>query len=235
MDMEPAIVAIGGGSLNEGAGPQLEDYVLSLADAPEPRVCFIPTASGDSPAAIARFYEFFTARDCRPCHLGLFDRKVSDLAAFLRQQDVVYVGGGNTATMLAIWRLHGLDAALREAWQQGVVLAGSSAGASCWHAASVVDSFGPTTPLPDGLGFIPASFCPHYDSAPERRPVFQQSVGAGLIPAGIAAEDGVAVRYTGTEVAEIVASRAGARAWRLEQTPEGASETLLEPRLLTST
>src|SRR6266511_509836 len=171
--MTRTIVAIGGGSLSEERdGKQIEDYILDVCGKENPRVCDIPTASGDNPAGILRFYETYTAERCRPSHLTLIDRKIADLRSFLLGQDIIYIGGGNTAAMLAIWRQHGVDEILGEAWDQGIVLCGSSAGAICWHEAGVTDSFGlPVQPLKDGLGFIPGSFCPHYDAEATRRPV----------------------------------------------------------------
>ena len=152
--------------VERGAGwKQIEDYILGLANTASPRVCFIPTASGEVPQNIVRFYEVFTSDRCRPSHLTLINRKVADLRGFLLGQDVIYVGGGNTAAMLAIWRQHRVDEILREAWRQGTILCGSSAGGICWHDGGVTDSFGlPLQALNDGLGFIPGSFCPHYDA-----------------------------------------------------------------------
>ena len=232
--MEPTIVAVGGGSLSETRGEQqIEDYILRLTGKDDPRVCFIGTASGDTPANIVRFYNVFSSDRCRPSHLTLIDRKVTDLRAFVLSQDVIYAGGGNTAALLAIWRQHGLDEALREAWQQGVVLCGSSAGANCWHEASTTDSFGPTLDaLHDGLGFVKGSFCPHYDVEAQRRPLFQRLVAEGTLPDGLACDNCVAVRYEGSRVAEYVSSKPEARAWRLEKTADGFRETEIVPRYL---
>jgi peptidase E len=232
--MEPTIVAIGGGALNEDpAQQQIERYILALTGRENPRVCFIPTATGDAAAGVVRFYTAFSSEVCRPSHLMLIDRKVTDLRAFLLSKDVIFAGGGNTNAMLAIWRQQGLDIVLREAWEQGIVLCGSSAGANCWHEASSTDSWGlPLKPLLDGLGFVPGSFCPHYDAEATRRPLYQQSVAEGAIPPGIACDNSVAVRYEGTRVAEIVSSTEAARAYRLEKTADGFSETEIIPRNL---
>ncbi len=135
--------------------------------------------------------------------------------------------------MLAIWRQHGVDEILGEAWDQGIVLCGSSAGAICWHEAGVTDSFGlPVQPLKDGLGFIPGSFCPHYDAEATRRPVYERCIAEGILPGGLAADNCVAVRYEDREAVEFVASQPKARAWRLEKTPEGFRETEIAPRFL---
>jgi dipeptidase E len=140
--VQQRIVAMGGGGFSMRDNPRLDRFVLSLARSPHPRVCFVPTAGGDSEGYVASFYRAFAAFDCTPSDLGLFDRSVDDLEAFVLAQDVISVGGGNTASLLAVWRAHGLDAILRRAWEEGVVLAGISAGMNCWFEESVTDSFG---------------------------------------------------------------------------------------------
>jgi peptidase E len=211
------IVAIGG----QGLDPKLGGYVLSRARSEaRRRVCFIGTASGDTPASIVEFYRAYAAPATEVTHLELFNRRVDDIAALLRQQDAIYVGGGNTVNMLAIWRAHGVDAALREAYEGGTVLAGSSAGCICWFEASITDSYGlALDPLRDGLGWLEGSACPHYDSEERRRPVYTAAVREGL-PAGIALEDGVAARYVDEQLAEIVTARPGARAFRVDASGE---------------
>jgi len=232
--IQPCVVALGGGGfLTEPDNPRLDNYVLSLGRRNPPKVCYVPTASGDSVHNIAQFYDTFTVERCLPSHLRLFSRKVQDLRTFVLGQDIVYVGGGATTYMLAIWRLAGLEGILREAWEQGVILSGISAGALCWFDAGLTDTFGrPLQPLRDGLGFLPGSFCPHYDGEKDRRPAFHAAVSGGTIPPGIAADDGVAVVYRGAEIAEIVSSRPAARAWRVERTAEGVRETEIVPRYL---
>ena len=148
-------------------------------------------------------------------------------------QDAVYVGGGNTANMLAIWRVHGLDRALRGAWEAGVVLAGLSAGSNCWFEAATTDSFGPLAALKDGLGLVPGSHSPHYDGEPARRPTFQRLIGAGELPDGYAADDGAALVFHGTDLHEVVASRPAARGYRVVRGLAGeAIETELPTRYL---
>jgi dipeptidase E len=232
--MEPTIIAIGGGSLNEDpAQQQIERYILRLTGKDDPRVCFIGLASGETPANIVRFYSVFTSEVCRPSHLNFLTRTVADVRSFLLSKDVIYVGGGNTAALLAIWRQHGVDEVLREAWQSGIVLCGSSAGANCWHDASTTDSFGPTlAPLLDGLGFIPGSFCPHYDVEPQRRPLYNKAVAEGALPPGTAADNCVAIHYEGSNVKAVIASSPTARAYHLEKTAACASETEIVPQYL---
>lgn len=231
---EPCIVAMGGGGFSmEPDNPLLDDYVLSLAGSAQPRICFVPTASGDADSYIVKFYTAFGNGRSVPTHLSLFRRNVDDLRTFIFGQDIIYVGGGNTANMLAAWRVHGLDEVLREAWSRGVILCGLSAGSVCWYEAGVTDSFGqPLRALSNCLGFLPGSHCPHYDGEPDRRPTYQRLIAHGELPAGIAADDGVALRYKGTELTEIVSSKPSARAWQVTMANGQLHEEELLPRFL---
>lgn len=230
---ERHIVALGGGGfLSEPDNPLLDDYVLDLAGADRPRACFLPTASGDAAEAIARFHAAFPPDRAAATHLPLFARDEREPRAHLLAQDVIYVGGGNTANMLAVWRVHGVDVVLREAWEAGVVLAGVSAGALCWFAGGVTDSFGGLAPLEDGLGLVDATFCPHYDCQEGRREAYHEALRAGMA-AGFAADDGAALHLVDGAVAEVVASRPNARVHRVEPgTAGGVHETALETRYL---
>ena len=232
-DSGPRILALGGASLlassNDGA---LYQYLLDLTGLERPRICYIGTASGDNHEYTAAFYAFF-ARRAEASHLGLFDRRVDDIGAFLAEQDVIYVGGGNTADMLAIWRTHGVDRALKDAWESGVILAGPSAGAMCWFEAGLTDSFGPDLgPIRDGLRFLKGSFCPHYDSESLRRPRFEEAVGSGSLPDGYAVDDSVGLLFAGRELAEAVAVLPETRAFRVERTRGGVEETPIRPKIL---
>jgi dipeptidase E len=231
-DRPPQIVAMGGGGSLEPDNPLLDDFILGLTGRSRPRVCFLPTATSNVATYLVNFYSAFSRR-AEASHIDLFTRTGDDLRELILGQDVVYVGGGNTANLLAIWRVHGLDAILRSAWEQGVVMAGLSAGAICWFEAGVTDSFGPElVALDGGLGLLPGSFCPHYDGEPARRPAFRRLVGEGRLPDGWAADDGAAIHFMGIEPAEVVSSRPDSRAYRLERTPHGASETALPTRYL---
>jgi peptidase E len=158
---------------------------------------------------------------------------VVDIEAFLLDQDVIYVGGGNTASMLAVWRTHGVDRALRRAGEAGIVLAGLSAGSLCWFESGTTDSFGPLAAFHGGLGFLPGSHSPHYDAEPERRPTYHDLIGRGALPDGLAADDGAALVFRGTDLAEVVASRPAARGYRVERRADGgAVETELPARYL---
>jgi len=205
----------------------MHDYVFGIVGKERPRLLFVPTAAADDASYTVWFYEQFAGR-ADVSHLKTFPWPPPGLRDLVLSQDSICVSGGNTANMLAIWRVHGFDRILREAWEQGVVLTGWSAGMICWFEAGVTDSFGPQLEgMRDGLGFLPGSACPHYDGEGERRPVYTRLVGEGF-PAGLAADDCVALRFDGTELAEVVSSRAGSRAYRV--TPEG--EEPLEARLL---
>lgn len=233
------IVALGGGGFSmRGRYTALDDFILTLAGRPRPRVCFVPTASADSALYIAKFYRAFSDR-CVPTDLTLFDPpalprqppRTSDLADFVGVQDVFYVGGGNTAHLLALWRLHGLDRLLREAWMRGAVLAGISAGMICWFQAGLTDSFGGLEPLTDGLGLLAGSACPHYDGESDRRERYHELIGAGL-PAGYAADDDAALHFSGTALTEVVSDRPDAAAYRVERERDGIVETRLPARVL---
>jgi dipeptidase E len=213
-------------------GP-MHQYLLDLTGYERPRICFLGTASGDSPEYIASFYTFF-ARRAEATHLALFNRRVDDVDAFLGEQDVIYVGGGNTANMLAIWRLHGVDVALKRAWEGGTILAGPSAGAVCWFEAGTTDSFGPElAALRDGLKLLKGSFCPHYDSESLRRPRYTELVGSGALPDGYAADDGVGLLFEGRELRETVASLPGSSAFRVERRKgRDAEEIQIRPKVI---
>ena len=221
----PTIAALGGGGIVSTPHSPLVDHVLGLSGKERPRVCFMPTAVGDSLDHIAHFYRACAARDCIPSDLPLFNRSGEDPREKLLAQDVIWVSGGNTANLLAIWRAHGVDRAMREAWEASIVLTGSSAGMICWFEASITDSFGPQlATLDDGLGFLPGSACPHFDGEARRRPVYRAAVDDGF-PAGYAADNDVALVFHGTDLAECVTSRAGASAWRVDRDGEHALPT----------
>jgi peptidase E len=229
------ILAMGGGGFTtDDRSPALERYVLTLTGKAIPKVCFLPTASGDLRDQVIRFHERFAAWPCEPSILSLFHlaRDRVDPVEHLLGQDAIYVGGGSMRNMLAIWREHSIDAAMGDAWRAGVVLAGLSAGAMCWFEGGISMSGGAPEPVP-GLGLLAGSLSVHRDGEPERFPIFRAAVAAGELPAGHAADDGAALLYRGTRLAECVASRAGARVARVA--PDGGGgvlETELPVRLL---
>lgn len=226
--MSGHVVAMGGGGFLAGDPTSpLDDLLLSFAPQSRPRVVFLATATGDSERAIDAYYAAFRARDCEPEHVSLFgipDRPAERVA----NADVVLVSGGNTANLLALWRLHAIDHAVRHAWKSGAVLGGVSAGANCWFDACVTDSFSVELDgLADGIGLLAGSYCPHYDGEARRRPVFERLVAEGF-PAGIACDDGAAAIYHGTTFAEIVSEQPEARGYRVTS---GGSEPLPIRRL----
>ena len=226
------IIALGGGGFSmEPHNLALDRYVLVQARSPVPRVAFLPTASGDSDDYIARFYSAFGRLTCEPSHVPLF-RRTPDLREHLLSQDVLYVGGGNTRSMLAAWREWSMPDLLRQAWNAGTVIAGISAGAICWFEHGVTDSIAARLTALPCLGFLPGSCCPHYDGEPERRPGYRELLEGRLLPGGIAIDDGAAVHFRGTEIHAVVASRPGAAAYRVELAGSAVREDVLPARLL---
>jgi dipeptidase E len=229
--MEPQLVAIGGGGFS--AGPEnllLEDYIISLANKPNPKVSFVPTASGDSEQYLLKFYIAFAKLHATASHLPLFRLAVADLRSYILAQDVIYVGGGNTRNMLLIWRELGLDRILREAWEKGTVLCGSSAGSICWFEQGVTDSVAANELRPlDCLGFLPMSNCPHYDSEPLRRPSFQRFVADGSMIGGYAADDWVGLHFMGTKLARAVSAKPNANAYQVSRGDRGPQEEIIVP------
>jgi dipeptidase E len=229
------IFALGGGGFSmEPDNPVLDDYLLRLADRPgsgRPRVCFVPTASGDAVEYVRTFEECLADR-AETSVLRLFAREHADLRAFVLAQDVIYVGGGSTANLLAVWRAHGLPEILAEAADCGTVLAGISAGMNCWFEASVTDSFGPgLAPLHDGLGFVAGSSCPHYDGEELRAETYRTLIAGGF-PPGYAADDGCGLLFEDGELVDVVASRPGADGYRVELVAGQVVERPLEATYL---
>ena len=233
MPTEKHIVAMGGHTVAPGVTPALYEYALSLTGLKRPRVCDLPTATGDSPTGLIKyFYDRIPADRAERSHLNLFERTVRDLRRFLLSQHVILVGGGNTANMLAVWRTHGVDHILREAWESGIVLCGASAGSLCWFECGLTDSFDLSLPQPmhDGLGLIPGSHCPHYTNE-KRKTLYRDAIAQGF-PGGYAIDDDAAIRFAGTEIAEVVTSRDGATAYRVELSGERVVEAPLEARMI---
>jgi peptidase E len=217
------ILAIGGISAPaDGPLPPLLAHALALSGATAPRVCVLNTASGDDPGGYVRMYSRLAQHGARPSHLQLFTMpNVRDPADLLMSQDVIFVGGGSVANMVAVWRVHGLDAVMRQAWEAGIILAGVSAGAICWFLGGTTDSFGrELRPFTDGLRFLAGSYCPHYSGEPNRRPAYQALIADGTLPAGIACDDGAGAHFADHDLEEIVAERPGAIGYRVE--PDGS-------------
>jgi peptidase E len=226
------IVALGGGGFSAQPDNRLlDDYALRLTRKATPRVCFLPTAGGDNADYIKRFYTAFRWPRAKASHSPLFARDGENLRGQLLAQDLIYVGGGNTANQLAIWRLHGVDRILREAWRRGVVLTGVCAGMLCWFECGVTDSFGPLAAIRNGLGLLPNSACPFYDADPSRRPTYHKLIRRGM-PPGYAADVDAALHFIGTRLKACVSSRREARAYRVERIKGELRETALPTRYL---
>ncbi len=219
------IVAFGGGGFSmEWGNTMLDDHVLGLTGTERPRVCFLPTASGDADHYVVRFYRAFSPARCEPSHISLFRREtgVADPRGHLLAQDLVYVGGGSVVSLLGTWRAHGVDAILREAWEHGVILCGGSAGSLCWFAEALSGFHSGPPRRVHGLGLLPWSNAVHYDEEPARGPAFRRAVSEGM-PAGYGAGDGAALHFVGTDLAEVVASRAGAQACFVTRSADGTA------------
>jgi peptidase E len=214
----------------ESGNPLLDDYVLGLTGAERPRVCFLPSASGDADHYIVRFYRAFSAVRCEASHISLFRREQGpdDLRRHLLSQDLIYVGGGSVISLLGVWRAHGIDKILREAWQAGIILCGLSAGSLCWFQEAVTGFHGAPQRL-EGLGLLPFSNCVHYEPGSKRRESYHRFLREGMI-AGYAAEDGAALHFTGHELSRVISSRPEARGYRLDV----SGQRVVEMRIATT-
>jgi peptidase E len=230
------VVAIGGGMLMPRDEIPLHlRHAIELTGRQRPKLCVLNQAVGDDPGTYLRFYERLAEAPVEVRHLALFPMpNVEDPEDLLLSQDIIFVGGGSVANMLAVWRVHGLDAILRKAWHAGIILTGSSAGGICWFEGGTTDSYGSRLrPFTDGLGMLSGSYCPHYNSEGERRPLYQHLVAEGTLPPGLACDDGVGAHYIDDTLAEMVADRPEGNAYRVTpDAPGTAAETKLDVRFL---
>jgi peptidase E len=234
MSRVPQVVAFGGGGFSmESGNALLDDYVLAATGVERPKVCFLPTASGDADHYIVRFYRHFPASRCEPSHVSLFRRDCGapDPATHLLEQDLIYVGGGCVRSMLGAWRAHGLDDVLRRAWARGVVMCGLSAGSLCWFEQGLTAFHGEQGLPVTGLGLLMGSNAVHYDKEARRRPDFQAAIAAGMAP-GWGADDGAALHFVGPRLARVVSSRPHAGAYRVEAVGGEAVESPLATEYL---
>ena len=236
----PTILATSGGlrrgTRTDVAFAPLVWHAIELAGVTgrAPRLCHVGTAGGDQRWFQALLSDAGQAAGISVSHLSLFSMpNTDDMTGLLLEQDVVWVGGGSVANLLALWRLHGLDHSFRQAWQAGVVLSGVSAGSICWHVGGTTDSFGPDLrPVTNGLGFLPFSNGVHYDSEEQRRPLYQRLVAEGTLPDGYATDDGTGLVYHGTEMTEAVTEVRGKGTYRVTREDGQAREERIEPRVL---
>ncbi|RIW38429.1 peptidase E [Bacillus salacetis] len=223
------IIALGGGGFSMEPGNDLLDtYILDQASSDEPKICFLATASGDAEGYIDRFYEFFKRKNCIPSHLSLFKPHTRDLERFLLAQDIIYAGGGNTKNLLILWKEWGMDKILHKALEQGIVLAGLSAGSICWFEEGVTDSYGDGLEPLTALGFLNGSHCPHYDGELERRPSYKAFIADSVLKPGYAADDGAALHFIDGKLERVVCSRPHAAAYFVKEQNGQAVESKLD-------
>lgn len=222
------IIAMGGGGFTmEPGNPRLDDYVLRQSKVKSPRICFLPTASADNMELIEAFYDFFMTRDCSPSHLPLLNPPTRNIEKFLMESDIIYVGGGHTGHMLSLWKACGVNGILKKAWNRGIILAGVSAGASCWFEVGLTDSKSDQLAGERCLGFLRGSHCAHYEN-PGRRPAFHRLIGSGKLPGGYGTENFAALHFVDDKLKRVVCSRPGAAAYSVTRTPTGAVEKKIE-------
>ena len=223
------IITMGGGGFSmEPENPALDRYVIAQSRTERPKVCFLAQASGESLDYTVRFYRAFSDLGCVPSHLSLFNPHTADVSGYLHEQDIIYVGGGNTKSLLALWREWGLDRILRSAGEQGTVLAGISAGCICWFEYGSTDSIpGRVSALPC-LGYLAGRCSPHYAGEAQRRVLYQRIIAGGVMPPGVAFDDGAAGHYVDGVLQKVVSSRPNAKGYRVEHEGDTAGETVLE-------
>jgi dipeptidase E len=225
------IIALGGEAAFN-SDPKMCAYILEQSGRATPKICFIPTASGDDQRFIKHFFGMAKRLGARPSHLSLFQPPHEPLASFVGRHDVIYVGGGNTRNMLILWRAWGLDKVLRLAYERGVVLAGTSAGALCWFRSGVTDSFPGRYAALQCLGWLRGSFCPHFDSEPKRKPVYRALVRSGRLLGGYAADDYVGLHFIDERLTSVVSTKRAARAHRLARHNGKLLESVIVPATL---
>ena len=235
---QPTIIAtsigLSGELWNMTPGPYYSMAARIARAGPHPRLCMINTAVGDDSAWSAALHQAFGRLDMVVSRLDLFPMpSFDDMAGHLSRQDMIWVAGGSTANLLALWRLHGLDTILHDAWQAGVVLMGVSAGSLCWHAGGTTDSFGPDLrPVTNALGWLPYSNSPHHDAEEQRRPLIHRLIADGTLPDGYATDNGAGLIYHGTELHEAFTEQPGALAYEIHRAGDGVKETALPTRVL---
>ena len=229
------IIPIGGGGFyRDSENLELEKYIIRQSGSENARIAFLPTASGEPDHYVSSFYAAFLKLNCRPSVLTFFKR-TPDLRSFLLSQDIIYVGGGNTKSLLAVWHDWGMPEILREAWQSGIVLTGVSAGAICWFEQGLTDSFSDGLRPLACLGILPGSCCPHYDGEAQRRPSYHRLIASGEISAGVAIEDWTGVHFKGTEIHNVITSKRGARAYSVRAVYGSVQEVALVSEFLDTT
>lgn len=228
--MKRQIIALGGGGFSmEPENPSLDNYILEQSDKKIPKICFLGTASGDSEGYIERFYTGFKSKNCTPNHLSLFKGQTDKVEEFILQQDIIYVGGGNTRNMLVLWKEWGLDKILKQAYSTGTVLSGLSAGAICWFEEGLTDSIPNQLNKLDCLGILEGSNCPHFDGESERQNVYMDKIRNGEMKGGIACDDGIGLHFINERLQAVVSSREFGYAYKYKLENKVLIEERVEP------
>lgn len=230
MQNKKIVIGTSGGFAIEPRNKRIDRYILAQSTASKPKICFIGTASGDSKSYIQRFYNFFNQENCTPSHLPLFKTKIIDREGFLLAQDIIYVGGGNTKNMLAIWRDWGIDKILEKAYHQGVILSGISAGSLCWFEQGISDSVPEHLSALNCLGFIKGSNVPFYGE--EKKKIYPEWIKSGTISSGIATEISVGVHYENGVLKKVFSSRKGPKAYKYIWQEEQLVEEIIKPEYI---
>lgn len=222
------IIAIGGGGFTApNSNLKIEKYLIAQTNKSNPRICFLPQASNEAPDYIVKFFETFTKLGTTPSWVSLFGRVESTWKQHLLNQDIIYVGGGNTKSMMALWQCWELDEVLRQAYNKGIILSGISAGAICWFEEGITDSVWPLGTV-KGLGLVKGSVCPHFDTEVERQSIYRAKVNEGAIPPGIALEDNTAAHYIDGNPHRFISSANKQIVTKIEQ----KGETIITPTVL---
>ncbi len=232
-EIKRQVIAMGGGGFSmEPENPLLDQYIIKQSPKARPSVCFLPHATDDAVRYTFRFFKAFAKFDVKLTHLSLFSPETANLESFLMMQDVIYVGGGNTKSMIALWREWNLDDVLRKAYENGTVLAGLSAGANCWFEQCITDSVPGAYSVLPCLGILRGSFCPHYDGEVERRPSLHQLLSEDKIASGYAADDGAAAHFINGEFACAVSSRSNAKVYKVDKVDGQVTEEAIQTHYL---
>lgn len=227
------IIALGGGGfLMESQSNLLDSYILKASGKQIPKICFLPTASGDSQIRINQFYNHFRQEACVPSHLSLFRGHTQDIQSFLLNQDIIYVGGGNTRNMILLWKEWEVDKIISAAYQKGIVLCGVSAGSICWFEEGLSDSIPQKLTKVAGLGLIPGSNCPHFDGEPERRAIYTSLINQGIMQSGIGTDDHCALHYINEKLHKVVAETENAHAYAFSKEDSNLQTNILEAEFL---
>jgi len=227
--MQGEVIAIGGaGFTARGEDPKIERFILSRARSEHAKIAYLPNAMDETTMAAFGFYQAYSHFEVKASHLSLFKPHTADLESYLLEQDIIYVGGGNTRSMLTLWREWGVDGFLRKAAEGGTILAGVSAGANCWYEQCTTDSIPGKITIMSCLGFLEGSFCPHYHGEADRRPALEAAIVSGEISSGYAVDDGAAVHSINGKRAGCVAWKPGAQAYWVENRDGTFYEEALE-------